>query len=85
MNRPARIGLAAMILTTLVALSWAAPAEASIFRGRPLVPNVGGEKEVDPPVTPPPTNQTPEPGTLILATIGAGGVAAWKRFRNKAQ
>jgi hypothetical protein len=46
----------------------------------------GSEKEVDPPPTkvvcpPPRVHNTPEPGTMALAVIGAGSIAAWKRRR----
>ncbi|MBX7106196.1 MAG: PEP-CTERM sorting domain-containing protein [Gemmataceae bacterium] len=70
--------LAVLALSTVALLALSSAAEASFFRNRPVPPGgTGSEKEVDPP----PVHRTPEPGTLILATLGAGTVAAWKRRR----
>lgn len=56
-------------------------ANAGFYKVIPPPSGKGGEKEVDPPVIPPdpPTNQTPEPGTLALAVIGGATIAAWRR------
>jgi hypothetical protein len=77
--------LPVFVMAAVAVVGLASTAEASFFRNRPVPPTgTGPDKEVDPPVTPPPVNRVPEPGTMVLAAIGAGAVAAWKRRKKAA-
>lgn len=80
------------LLLTAACLSgglFSSRAQAGFYKViRPPV-GTGGEKEVDPPVQPPPpidppSTQSPEPGTMVLAIIGGGALAAWRRKRKSA-
>lgn len=75
----------------LASLGLATAAHAAFPPLRVVPPTgTGGITEVEPPptVTPPcdpPAHQSPEPGTMVLAAIGAGTLAAWKRRRSSKQ
>jgi len=72
----------------LVLVGIASPVHASFFFYHLIPPpnNVSPTREVDPspppPCTcPPPPTQSPEPGTLALATLGIGGLTAYRKMR----
>jgi MYXO-CTERM domain-containing protein len=70
----------------LAGLGCAADLQAA-FPPLKILPQIGtaAEKQIDPiPKVVPPTpkvHHTPEPGTMALAVIGAGTLAAWQRRR----
>lgn len=80
-------GTESLIASAIVLASLGlAPQTHAAFPPLVIVPpqGTGNQKETDPPpvVCPPPSvHQTPEPGTMALAVIGAGTLAAWKRRR----
>ena len=78
--------IAAAVVLAGLGLTTAAQAAFPPLR---IVPptGTGSEKQVDPPPVvkkcnpPVKVHNTPEPGTMALAIIGAGSIAAWKRRR----
>jgi hypothetical protein len=75
-----------MLALSMAGVAMTSHAHAGFYKVIPPPSGKGGEKEIDPPNPPivtPPTNQTPEPGTLALAVLGGATIAAWRR-RKKA-
>jgi hypothetical protein len=73
----------------LLTLGVGSVARASFFFNNLIPPpQVSVEKEIDPPVvvppcTCPPLHESPEPATVVLATLSLAGVGAYRTLRRK--